>query len=343
MHTAAVETTSEDFGALARQVREAGLLDRRFGYYGIKISTTIAAFGAGFAGLVLVGNSWWVLGIAAFLGLMFAQLGFVGHDAGHQAVFRSRRANRLLGLAVGNVLIGMSFGWWVPKHSAHHAHPNEVGRDPDVGDGLTVHTTPDQSTTVTSSMAHLMERWRAQLFFPLMVLRSVGIYVLGIQRLFRERDRAAGMEGALLSLHAALYLVCVFWVLSPVKAVAFIVVQQAVFSVYLGCSFAPNHKAMPMVDPDSGLSFVRRQVLTSRNVVGGRFTGLLLGGLNLQIEHHLFPSMPRPNLMRAQSMVKAFCRENGLNYREDGFLDSYRQTIRYLGGKVVIPPLSQAA
>ena len=65
---------------------------------------------------------------------MFTQLGFVGHDAGHQEVFRSRRANRLLGFAVGNVLIGMSFGWWVPKHSAHHAHPNEMGHDPDIGD-----------------------------------------------------------------------------------------------------------------------------------------------------------------------------------------------------------------
>ena len=136
MQTNTIEASSEDFGVLARQVREAGLLDRRFGYYSAKIPLTVAAFGAGFAGLILLGNSWFALAIAAFLGLMFTQLGFVGHDAGHQEVFRSRRANRLLGFAVGNVLIGMSFGWWVPKHSAHHAHPNEMGRDPDIGDGL---------------------------------------------------------------------------------------------------------------------------------------------------------------------------------------------------------------
>ena len=115
------------------QVREAGLLDRRFGYYGLMIPLTVAGFAVGFAALILIGSSWWALGIAGFLGLAFTQLGFVGHDAGHHEVFRSRRANRSLGLAVGNVLIGMSFGWWVPKHSAHHAHPNEVGRDPDVG------------------------------------------------------------------------------------------------------------------------------------------------------------------------------------------------------------------
>jgi fatty acid desaturase len=333
--TATIEATSEDFGVLAKQVRAAGLLERRFGYYSVKIALTVAAFGAGFAGLVLVGNSWFALGIAAFLGLMFTQLGFVGHDAGHQEIFRSRRANRFLGLAVGNVLIGMSFGWWVPKHSAHHAHPNEVGRDPDVGDGIVAAVPADGESATGNPLTRLMVRWRAPLFFPLMVLRSTGIHVLGVQRLFRQRNRAAGMEGALLALHAALYLTCVFWVLAPLKAVAFIAVQQAVFSVYLGCSFAPNHKGMPIIDADAGLSFVRRQVVSSRNVSGGRFTNLLLGGLNYQIEHHLFPSMPRPNLARAQSMVRAFCLDNNLTYSEDTLTGSYRQTIRYLRGSVV--------
>jgi fatty acid desaturase len=330
LQTATREATSEDFGTLATQIREAGLLNRRFGYYGVMIPLTVAAFGVGFGGLVLVGNSWWALAIAAFLGLAFTQLGFVGHDAGHHEVFRSRRANRLLGLTVGNVLIGMSFGWWVPKHSAHHAHPNELGRDPDIGDSVVAPMPADGAPEVGNRTARLWARWQAPLFFPLMVMRSTGIHVLGVQRLIRERNRAAGMEGALLALHAALYLTCIFWVLSPLKAVAFIVLQQAVFSVYLGCSFAPNHKGMPLVDADSGLSFARRQVITSRNVTGGWFTNLALGGLNFQIEHHLFPSMPRPNLVRAQSIVRAFCLDNGLSYTEDSLTGSYRKTIRSL-------------
>ena len=327
--TATIETTTADFGALARKVRQAGLLDRRFGYYSLMIPLTVLAFAVGFAALILIGSSWWALGVAGFLGLAFTQLGFVGHDAGHQEVFRSRRANRALGLAVGNVLIGMSFGWWVPKHSAHHAHPNEVGRDPDVS-AAAVTPAVHAETSGPGRTARFMTKWQAPLFFPLMVLRSTGIYVLGIQRLVRQRDRAAFLEAALLGMHAALYLACVFWVLSPLKAVAFIAIQQAVFSVYLGCSFAPNHKGMPLVDPDQRLSFVRRQVITSRNVAGGWFTNVALGGLNFQIEHHLFPSMPRPNLSRAQAIVKDFCVENDLSYREDSLTGSYRQTIRYL-------------
>ena len=337
MQTATIEGTSENFGVLATQVREAGLLNRRFGYYGVMIPLTIAAFGVGFAGLILVGNSWWALAIAAFLGLAFTQLGFVGHDAGHHEVFRSRRANRLLGLAVGNVLIGMSFGWWVPKHSAHHAHPNELGRDPDVGDAGVAPLAAGADVVGASGPARLLERWQAPLFFPLMVLRSTGIHVLGVQRLIRERNRTAGMEGALLALHTALYLACIFWVLSPLKAVAFIALQQAVFSVYLGCSFAPNHKGMPIVDPDARLSFAWRQVITSRNVTGGWFTNVALGGLNFQIEHHLFPSMPRPNLARAQGLVRAFCLANNLHYSEDTLTGSYRQTLRSLKSPAIAP------
>ena len=106
---------------------------------------------------------------------------------------------------MGNVLIGMSFGWWVPKHSAHHAHPNEVGRDPDVG-GVAVQPSTDGAVKVASWPSRFMTKWQAPLFFPLMVLRSTGIYVLGVQRLLRERNRAAVLEGALLALHAALYL-----------------------------------------------------------------------------------------------------------------------------------------
>ena len=62
----------------------------------------------------------------------------------------------------------------------------------------------------------------------------------------------------------------------------------------MGCSFAPNHKGMPVLSAGHTLDFLRKQVLTSRNIRGGWFVDILLGGLNYQIEHHLFPSMPRP-------------------------------------------------
>ena len=321
---AAVDPSTAGFRALASQVRSMGLLDRRRGYYRVKITLTIFAFFAGWALFVIVGNSWAALAVAPLVGLTFTQLGFLGHDAGHNQVFRSRRRNRLLGLIVGNALIGLSFGWWVPKHNAHHDHPNEIGRDPDIGEGSAL------PSSDARGLASWLARWQAPLFFPLMLLRSSGMHVLGIQRLARRRDRAAAAEACLILLHAALYLTVVLWVLPPLKALAFVVIQQAVFSVYLGVSFAPNHKGMPIIESASEAGFARRQVVTARNISGGRLTTFLLGGLNYQIEHHLFPSMPRPNLPRVQGLVRDFCAATDLGYSEESFVESFRQIIQHL-------------
>jgi fatty acid desaturase len=321
---AAVDPSTASFHALALQVRAMGLLDRRPDYYRVKITLTIFAFFAGWALFVVVGNSWTTLAVAALVGMMFTQLGFLGHDAGHNQVFGARRRNRLLGLIVGNALIGLSFGWWVPKHNAHHAHPNELGRDPDIGEEVAL---PGNGR---GPLASWMARWQAPLFFPLMLLRSVGMHVLGIKRLLEGRDRASAVEASLIMLHAALYLTVVLWVLSPLKALAFIAVQQAVFSVYLGISFAPNHKGMPIIESATAAGFARRQVVTARNIKGSRFTTFMLGGLNYQIEHHLFESMPRPNLQRVQGLVRDFCVATDLGYREESFVESFRQIVHHL-------------
>ncbi len=327
MQSATLQTaTPDDFRTLTRNVRAAGLLERRLGYYWVRVVLTIAAFAGGWVGFFLLGNSWLTLGIAIFLGLVATQLGFLGHDAGHRQIFESRKANRLLGLAIGNGLIGLSFGWWVNKHSAHHAHPNQVDRDPDIGGGLPGAPSDGEQR----GLAGWLARWQAELFFPLMLLRSTGLYVSGVQSLLRRRDRAVVAESVLFVAHATLYVIAVFWVLTPLRAIAFIAVHQAVFSLYLGCSFAPNHKGMPIVERDAEMNFARHQIITARNVSGGRWIGFIFGGLNYQIEHHLFPMMPRPNLARVQDMVRAFCMENHLVYSEANLFASFSQIVRSL-------------
>ncbi|MDA8311185.1 MAG: acyl-CoA desaturase [Actinomycetota bacterium] len=342
--TTTTDASNVDFRRLALEVRAARLLNRRPGYYRAKIGLTLAAFAAGWAAFVFVGDSWATLGLAAFLGVMSTQLGFIGHDAGHQQVFGSRRANRLLGLVVGNLLIGLCYGWWVPKHNAHHAHPNEVGRDPDIGDGLVALAPTEGQGIKRRSLAWLLARWQAPLFFPLMVLRSLGMHVSGAQHLLRRRDRTAAIEALAVASHLALFLTVVLVVLSPLKALAFVAVEQAVFSFYLGCSFAPNHKAMPIIPADAAIGFAERQVVTARNIAGGRLTAFVLGGLNYQIEHHLFPSMPRPNLRHAQRLVREFCEANELGYCETSVSESFRRIVRHLqsGGQGTVLAVATA-
>jgi fatty acid desaturase len=119
-------------------------------------------------------------------------------------------------------------------------------------------------------------------------------------------------------------------VLSPLQALAFVAVQQGIFGLYMGCSFAPNHKGMPILSREDDIDYLRRQVLTSRNIRGGRFTDFVFGGLNYQIEHHLFPSMPRPSLRRAQAVVRQFCGEHRIPYKESSVIGSYTEALRHL-------------
>jgi len=163
-----------------------------------------------------------------------------------------------------------------------------------------------------------------------MLLRSVGLHVGAIRRLLRRRDRGAVVERLLIFLHVGMFFTIVLVVLSPLKALAFVAIQQAVFSLYLGVSFAPNHKGMSIIPTGTNLSFAHRQIVTSRNVSGGAVMTFVLGGLDYQIEHHLFPAMPRPNLRRAQSLVKTFCQTTQLSYCEVRFFDSFRLIVRHL-------------
>jgi fatty acid desaturase len=334
----AAPDASADYRALVQRVRAAGLLRRRPWYYAVKITLTIAGFVLGWIAFFFVGSSWATLGIAVILGVMFTQVVFLGHDAGHQQISGSRRVNRFIGLVVGNALTGLSFGWWVPKHNAHHAYPNQVGRDPDLGGGLVAFTVGTSLDAGRDVFIRIRARLQVWLFLVVLLLQGLGLHVTSGQSIYRRRrNRMAMLEGLLLVGNASLYLAAVFSVLSLSKAFAFIAVQQGVFGLYLGCSFAPNHKGMTIVDRDARLPFVDRQVTTARNVMGGRFTTLVLGGLNYQIEHHLFPAMPRPNLAKAQGIVRSFCAEKGLPYRQERLVASYREAVRHLQGTVADP------
>jgi len=326
--TPAAPQRGSDYAQLSRQIKQAGLLERRPRQYIWRITVTAALLAAGWTVFVLVGDSWGQLAVAAFLAVMFTQAGFLGHDAGHRQISASRRASDIVGILHGNLGIGLSCGWWVDKHNRHHAHPNTEGVDPDITMKVLAFTVTQ--ARASQGLSRMAFRYQAYLFFPLLLGEAFSVHVASIRALASQDSRRRPAEAALLAIHFAGYLAVVFLVLSPVKAVVFILVQQGLFGLYLGASFAPNHKGMPILDAADRSDFLRRQVLTSRNVRGGWLADLALGGLNYQIEHHLFPSMPRPNLRRAQPLIKEFCLQRGLPYCEASFGGSYAQALRYL-------------
>jgi fatty acid desaturase len=317
-----------DYTQLSRQIKQASLLDRRHGYYTAKLILNLGLLAAGGAAFVALEDSWWQLVTAAYLAVVFTQLAFVGHDAGHRQIFRSRRANNLVGVVHANLLVGISFGWWVAKHDRHHSNPNHEDLDPDIDIPALAFTTGQARDK--RGLARVVARYQAFLFFPLLLLEAAQLHLASAKAILRGRGRANAIEALLLIVHVAGYATVLLLVLSPLQAAVFVLVQQGLFGLYLGCSFAPNHKGMPTLTETEELDFLRTQVLTSRNVRGSRLVDFLLGGLNYQIEHHLFPNMPRPNLRRAQPLVRAFLSQHDLPYTEATMFGSYAEALRHL-------------
>src|ERR1700690_4308557 len=150
------------YAQLSRQGKQAGLLDRRHGHYAVRIIATTGLLAVGWAAFFLVGDSWWQLAVAAFLAVMFTQLGFLGHDAGHRQISGSRRTSYIMGILLGNLGIGMSYGWWTAKHNRHHAHPNTQGADPDISMRVLAFTTGQASAS--RGLPRLVFRYQAYLF-----------------------------------------------------------------------------------------------------------------------------------------------------------------------------------
>jgi fatty acid desaturase len=317
-----------DYAALSRRVKEAGLLGPRPGYYARRAALVVVLTAAGWASFVALGSTWWQLLTAVFLGAMFTQLGFLGHDVGHKQVFRTRRFAYAAGLLLANVGIGLSYGWWLDKHNRHHAHPNDLERDPDVAAGaLVFDATQAQRRT---GLGRRLTSVQAYLFFPMLVLEGLNLHLASARALRSGTMPSRWLEGSLLGLHAVALVTLVNSVLPWDQALAFIAVQQGTFGLYMGVSFAPNHKGMPAEGPGDNWDYLRRQVLTSRNISGGPVIDRLLGGLNYQIEHHLFPSMPSPSLRQVQPIVREFCAERAVPYTECGIRASYRQSLAHL-------------
>jgi len=313
----------DEFRDLLTLVRQSGLLAKQPAYYYRKMFLNLVLLLAAFLLIYKFQNPWIELCNAAFLAFVFAQLGFIVHDAGHQEIFNQPSANEALGLIHSNLLLGFSFSWWLHKHHSHHCSPNHITADPDVDIPLFAFT-KDQAAG-KRGLALLTVRYQHFCFFPLSLLESFVLKYDSVQFLRRHRVAHPIIEWGFLALHAVWFLGLLYLLLGWPHAILFFVVQQMFLGLYLTLIFAPNHQGMPLLQGASAANFLREQVLTSRNIRRRPGIDYCTGGLSCQIEHHLFPTMPTNKLRQVQKIVRSYCESHGVPYHETSLFQSYRE------------------
>ncbi len=324
----ATAVADRDFADLKRLVMSEGLLALEPRAYLWKVIWIVLALGLCVGVLAITDSVLVQLVNGVFLAFVFTQIGFLMHDAGHHQIFHSRARNELAGLICANLMLGLSFSWWTDKHNRHHANPNQLDLDPDI-EFPVVAFSEEQALAKAKPWSYIV-RFQAFLFFPLLLLEAFNLRAGAIEHLARGRAKRPWLEGSLLLVHYIIYAGIVVSLLDWQAAVVFILANQGLAGVYTGAVFAPNHKGMAIFERDTPATFLERQVLSSRNVRSGPVTDFMYGALNYQIEHHLFPGLPRHRMAAAQAIVRRFCQSRGLGYHETGVIQSYREIVEYL-------------
>jgi fatty acid desaturase len=306
-----------------------GLLDARPLYYWFKSAVAAGTLLLAGAAALITDDPVARLACAVLLGFAMTQIGLLAHDVCHRQAFRGGRANHAARVTLGCLFLGISHSWWTGSHNEHHAAPNQADRDPDIRFPM-IAFTPKQAEGIAPWLRPLLPL-QAFVYFALFPLQAVNMRGQSVSHLIKDRPADLPLQVLALAAHFAVYGWLLFALGSWPMALAFFVVHQGTFGLYNGSVFASNHKGMEMFEDSPGhLDFLRQQVLTSRGVHGGAFTDFWCGGLNYQIEHHLFPSMARPYLRKVQPLVASYCAAAGVPYTQMTLWQSYGVIIRYL-------------
>ncbi len=314
-----------DYALLSDEIRAAGLLKRQPGYYARRALSSFGLLAGAVAFLLAAESAGTVVLAAVLLGLAIGQAGSFTHDNGHRAIVGPGRASEALGLFFGNLVAGVSWSWWRDKHNAHHAHPNDPELDPDFNIRVLAFTR--EQAGAKRGLARWITKHQALLFVFMLPFEALHLHLAGAKHLLRNRPRHRWLELSLLTVRTAVLGGGLILALPTWSALIALVVSEASFGVYFGSIFAPNHKGMPTA-PDA--DYLRRQVLTSRNVRPGPFLDFWFIGLNYQIEHHLFPNLPRNRLRAARGIVRRFCAEREIPYAEVGLVRSWVEVLKGL-------------
>lgn len=338
-----VRTTGKNIGAthyseVLNKIKAEGLLEKVPSYY-IKrliiLSAVSLMLWGGLLTSAIIFPLWGALAISVPImilhGIIAAQFGFIAHETSHRQVFRNNKLNDNAGRILANLFAGLSYGFWIRKHNRHHAKPNQIEADPDIH--IRVLSFYPESVQEKKGIEKLLSKNQGWLFPILLFFTSFDLLldsIVSITRKDKKLEHRFLEFGMMIIRQITPFVITLIIFQNVFVAAGLWVIMMLAFGFFMGAAFAPNHKGMPLVPKDSKIDFFNRQVLTSRNIKSSWMTDNLMGGLNYQVEHHLFPSMARPHLKRAHEIVTKYCEEQNIPFVEMTILQSYAVIIKYL-------------
>lgn len=318
-------------------------------YYAYKIATNSALLAlsiylaTGFQSLAvnMVG--------AVVLGLFWQQCGWLAHDFLHHQVFKRRVYGDLMGIIIGDLFQGFSVQWWKSKHNSHHAVPNlhasvegACDGDPDIDTmPILAWSLRMAESARNSKTGRFLIRFQAIFYFPVLLFARLAwayqswVFVFGGYgqhsvkgaAIDRKKIKYPTLEKIALVCHYIGLFAIMYHMPSVVAALLYFFVAQTSCGLMLALVFGLGHNGMAVYPADQRPDFWKLQVTTTRNVTSNPFLHWFCGGLQYQVDHHLFPSLPRHNLKAVHALVESFCKEHGVTYHET---DMFTGTVEVL-------------
>jgi len=310
------------YEALRAEAKALGLLKRTYWHYGLTSGVAIVGMCASLYALSLTDNALFQALNAIVFAFFSVQIGMIGHDLSHGEVFESRSVNRFFAMIAWGFFGGLSESRWFHKHNTHHQHPNHIGHDPDLEIPFVF------SDVQAASRSPFYKRWifpyQHIIFWPALTFVYPYNIAHSMRYWYRNPDMRAAIEFLLISIHFLIVIGLPFYFLPAGVATLFLVLSFLVIGAYIGMVFAPNHKGEEMLGAQADFNWTHQITLT-RDLYPTWPVFYILGGLNFQIEHHLFPTMSRLQYWKAQKLVQDFCARHGLRYHQTTWRDSMRE------------------
>ncbi|KAG5607021.1 hypothetical protein H5410_028513 [Solanum commersonii] len=336
-----VTEVSKDYRKLCSEFSKAGMFEKKghgviysFCFVTLLMSLSIC-------GVLLSKNFLIHMLSAALLGLAWMQISYLGHDSGHYVMMTNRGFNKLAQILTGNCLTGISIAWWKWTHNAHHVACNSLDHDPDLQHLPVFAVSTKFFKSLNSSfygreltfdsVAKFFVSYQHFTYYPIMCVARVNLFVQTFLLLFSTRkvpDRALNILGIL-----------VFWTWFPLlvstlpnwtERFLFVLLSFCVTSLQ-HIQFTLNHFAADVyVGQPEGNDWFEKQTSGTIDIACVSWMDWFYGGLQFQLEHHLFPRLPRCHLRKVSPIVQDLCKKHKLPYRSLSFYEANVWTLRTL-------------